>query len=245
MGILPLVKSKVNKKFKDQRFGMIGVSGIGKSGFWAQDPNALFLDTEGGLNAYGGINIAKIRSLTDAREAYRELLHLENQQKFPYSVIVIDTIDRLVDYANEETLNEAREKFKRIDIHSIHDVPEGGGWDRRRMKVSAFLNAIKDLPCATAYVGHLENKTIRRKGETDYNKHTISIGGKIGGDLLSWTDHTMCVESVRVGEKLVRTVFTLPTQSREAKSRGGMVPNGIRWVEDDKENYSNFRKLFE
>ena len=239
-----LDRSKVNKKFIDQRFGMIGPSGIGKSGFWTHEDKALFLDTEGGLNAYGGIIRWPIRDLNDMRDAYRQLVSYP-KDNFPFSVIIIDTIDRLVDYATDETLAEAREKFKRVDINTIHDVPEGGGWDRRRTKVSVILKELEKLPCAIAYIGHLENKTIRRKGETDYNKHTISIGGKIGGDLLAWTDHTMTIEAVRVGEKLVRTVFTLPTQSREAKSRGGMVPNAIRWGDNDKENYEKFRALFE
>ena len=69
-----LDRSKVNKKFIDQRFGMIGPSGIGKSGFWTHEDKALFLDTEGGLNAYGGIIRWPIRDLNDMRDAYRQLV---------------------------------------------------------------------------------------------------------------------------------------------------------------------------
>ena len=71
------------------------------------------------------------------------------------------------------------------------------------------------------------------------------MGGKLGTDLLGWTDHTLHVQAVQLGDKLKRTVFTKPTQSKEAKSRGGIIPDGWQWTDSDNENYNYFRGLFE
>ena len=73
---------------------------------------------------------------------------------------------------------------------------------------------------------------------------TISIGGSLGDDLLAFTDHTMHLESHRIGDRLQRVVHTMPTQSREAKSRGSMIPDNMKWGDNMAENYKVFRGLF-
>ena len=78
-----------------------------------------------------------------------------------------------------------------------------------------------------------------------YDRNTISIGGQLGETLLAWPDHILHVESLVRGDKIMRTVWTKPTQSREAKSRGGVIPNGWRWEDDDAVNYKKFRGLFQ
>lgn len=242
---LPENKSGIDKRFKSQKFLMIGASGIGKSGFWAQDPNAFFIEAEAGLNAYSLFKLPA-RTIQDVRQIYGLLKEKAEKGEFPYSVVVVDTIDKIVEYITEEVLNEARQFYtkKAGDIHTLFDIPEGGGWDRCRIKMKMLLNAFEKLPCATALIGHLENKTIRPKNQKEFSKDTISIGGKLGGDILAWADHTLNIQGIMQGENLIRTIFTKPTESRECKSRGGMLPEIINWVEDDKKNYEEFRKLF-
>ena len=110
--------------------------------------------------------------------------------------------------------------------------------------VSNFLDSCSNIfDCAIAYVSHLEVKRIEEENRK-YDKSTISIGGKVGGDLLGWTDHTLHIQAQLYGDKLLRTVYTKPTQSREAKSRGGIVPDNWKWVDNDKENWTKFRGLF-
>ena len=38
--------------------------------------------------------------------------------------------------------------------------------------------------------------------------------------------------------KLVRTVYTKPTKSREAKSRGGVIGDNWKWVDNDEDNFN-------
>lgn len=240
--IIPTTKSEVNTNFTSQRFGMLGLAGIGKSEFWAQDENALFLNTEGGLNALKVYSIP-IRSWQDLREAYGALKASADEGKFPYSVIVIDTIDRLIDYAQEEAVNRAKDFYKKMEINTIGDIPNGAGWFKQKEMVMSFLSKLELLPCAIAYIAHLDIKRIKET-TGEYDKATISVGGSLGDDLLAFTDHTLHIESHRIGDRIQRVVYTIPTQSREAKSRGGMIPSGMKWGDDTKSNYAEFRKLF-
>jgi len=240
--ILPVEKSKLNRNFKSQKFAMLGTSGIGKSTFWAQDENALFLETEAGLNHLEVYKVP-IRSWNDLREAYGLLYKSFQDNKLQYSVIVIDTIDRLIDYAQEEVIERAKEFYKKIEINTVGDIPNGMGWFKTKEIVNTFLTKLELLPSAVAYVSHLSIKRIT-DGSLSFDKSTISVGGQLGEDLLAWSDHTLHIETHLMGDKLIRKVWTKPTQSREAKSRGSVIPDGWKWTDDMKENYKYFRGLF-
>ena len=224
---------------------MLGASKIGKSEFWAQEDKALFIEAEAGLNF---LEVMKIptRSWEDIRNIYALLK--EQQQKggvFPYSLLVFDTVDRLLDLAEEEVLSRARDFYKNIanQINSISDIPNGGGWSKTRELVMGAINKFEEFPCAIALISHISTKRIE-EGARKYDKHTISLWSSMGNDILAWADHTLHIEAHMIGDKLTRTVYTIPTQSREAGSRGGIVPNGWAWTANAKENYTKLRQLF-
>lgn len=241
---LPTEKSKPDFRFSKQKIGIIGQSGIGKSAFLAQEDKALFLETEAGLNFLEVFKVP-VRSWADLRDVYAELKTAQQKGEFPYTMIVIDTIDRLVDLAEEEIVSKAKDFYKNVanQINSIGEIPNGGGWSKTRELVANFFNKLEGFDCAIAYIGHLATKRVE-EGMRKYDKHTISLWSSMGHDMLAWADCILHVESHMVGDKLVRTIYTRPTQSREAKSRGGAVPDGMKWSGDDKENWTQFRGLF-
>ena len=242
--VLPIKKSEKDMSYAKQKFGMIGAAGIGKSEFWAQDKDAFFIEAEQGLNF---LEVFKMpaRNFEDLRNIFALLKEAELSGKFPYSIVVIDTIDRIVDYAEEEIVTRAKSFYTKManEINTVGDIPNGAGWYKCKDLVMNFLNKLAELPCAIAYVGHLNQKTFK-DGVREVNKNTISIGGKLGLELLAWTDHTLHVEAHMMGDKLRRKVWTKPTQSKEAKSRGGVLPDGWEWKDDMKENYKYLRSIF-
>jgi len=242
--VLPTQKSKPNLDFINQKFLTIGASGIGKSNFWAQEDKALFIETEAGLN-FESVMKLPARSWNDIRDIYASLRQAEKDNKFPYSMIVIDTGDRLLDLAEEEIVNRAREFYKSIadQINTIGDIPNGGGWSKTRELMMNFINKMEQLPCALSIISHLSTKRVE-EGVRKYDKHTISLWAGMGNDMLAWADHILHVESQIVGDKMQRTVYTIPTQTREAKSRGGVIPNQWKWEADAKVNYAMLRKMF-
>lgn len=241
MVTLPTTRSGIDKSWDSQKFLMIGMAGIGKSDFWQHATNPLYIEAEAGLNFIDACKLP-VRNWSDVKEAVKAL---HGAKEFPYDLVVVDTIDRILTYAEEDVVNWGREKFSKSDIQSVRDIPNGTGWDVRRALLNKFLKAIEQLPCAKALVGHLEDKTIEEQGQKAFHKKTISIGGKIGGDILAWSDHTLHVSGMMMGDELNRTVYTKPTKSREAKSRGGVVKDGWKWGVDSKENFDKLRSQFE
>jgi hypothetical protein len=242
---LPTVKSKVSCNWNDQKFLMIGSSGIGKSTFWSFGKNVLYIETEAGLNFIEAYK-QPCRTWGQLGETLKDLLQAaKTPETFPYDAVVVDTIDRVVDLASEAALEWGRAKFTKSDIKTIGDIGQGTGWDIRRQNVDKVLKAIEVLPCAKVIIGHLESKKIEEDGAKGYDKSTISIGGKVGGDILAWSDHTLHVKGVMMGDQLKRTVYTKPTKSREAKSRGGIIKDGWTWSDNDEDNFNKLREQFD
>lgn len=244
MAVLPIEKSKINLDFKSQKIGILGQSGIGKSGFFAREDKAFFIEAEAGLN-FQSVYKMPARCWSDLREIYSALKEAEKGGAFPYTIIVIDTIDKIVDFAEEEIVTRGKEFYSKIanEINTISDLPNGAGWNKTRELVSSFMNKLEQLPCAIAFISHLSIKRIQ-DGVRTFDKSTISLWAGVGNDMLAWADHILHVDAHMIGDKLVRTVYTKPTQSREAKSRGGVIQDGIKWTEDEKENWNSFRKIF-
>jgi len=229
--------------WNQQKFLMIGASGIGKSDFWRHADGVAYIQSEAGLEFISAIK-NPVKSWADVHNLMAALMDAYKNNKFPYKCIVVDTIDRIVDYATDEAINWGRTKFTKQDIRVVGDIPNGAGWDVRRGLVDKFLRGLEVFPCAIALVGHLEVRKIEEDNVQAYDKNTISIGGKIGADILAWSDHTLHVKSRMQGDQLKRVVYTKPTTSREAKSRGGIIKDGWVWVDDSKANFDYLRSLF-
>lgn len=241
--VLPTKRSEIDKRYASQKFGMIGPPGIGKSEFWSYC-NGLFIQTENGLNHLEVMKI-KCSSWEDANGIYSELLKLAGKSEpFPYDTIIIDTIDNFVDLANEEAVNRGREKYPKIDINAVGDIPNGAGWAWATDLIKNYLGKLEELPCATAYIGHLEVKEVKEPTRS-IHKQTISIGGKMGAFLTAWVDHFLNVSGNYAGSELKRMVRTLPTATLDAKSRGGLIKDGWIWDKDSKKNWEGFRSIFE
>jgi len=246
--IIPIAKTEIDNKFSSQRFGILGLSGIGKSEFLSQEENAIFINTEKGLNGVRVFQI-EVKSWDDVREAYGYIATCFKDNKFPtkdnkpFSLVVVDTADRLIDLATEETVLRAKDFYKKIEINTISDIPNGSGWFKQREMVMGFFHKLELFPCAIAYIAHADIKRIKDIN-AEFDKSTISIGGQLGDSLLAWVDHILNIEAHRIGDRIQRICYTQPTQSREAKSRGGMIPNAMKWGDNTAENYKAFRALF-
>jgi len=240
---LPTKRSGISKDWKSQKFLMIGMAGIGKSDFWQHAENPLYIEAEAGLNFIDACKV-QCRGWNDVKEIITSLNNATKANEFNYDLLIVDTIDRILNYAEQETLDWAKAKYSKSNIMVISDIPNGAGWDIRRQLLNKFLKAIEPLPCAKALIGHVEDKQIEEMGQNQYHKQTISIGGKIGGDILAWSDHTLHIAGILMGDELKRTVYTKPTKSREAKSRGGIVRDGWKWSADSKDNFAKLREQF-
>lgn len=242
---LPTKKSAKDNRWVAQKFLMIGQSGLGKSSFWAQGDKTLFLECESGLNHLEVFKLP-IRGWGDFTEAGGSLMQAAQAGTMPYDTIVMDTVDRWIDYANEEVIARGKAKFSKVasDINTIGDIPNGAGWYMATELIGNYLGKLEKLGCAVVLIGHLATKEVKPAAGQSYHRETISIGGKMGEGLLAWSDHTLMLEGQRYGDQIKRTLRTRPTQTKEGKSRGDIVPDGMAWTGTIVENYQALRALF-
>lgn len=225
---------------------MLGDGKIGKSDFWSRGEKTLFLECEPGLNHLEVMSIP-CRAWGDVQNAGGLLYKAWAAKEFPYDTVVIDTGDRFVDFGNEEIIERAKEKYKAEvadKINSIGDIPNGSGWYWSTELIKNALSKFEQLPCAVVVICHVSKKEVKEPTRS-YHRDTISIGGQTGTSLIYWADHTLHVRARSAGDTIERNVRTKPTDTLEAGSRGGIVPDGMRWGKDMTENYKDFRKLFE
>ena len=241
---LPTEAIPASRVWVQQKFLMLGQAGIGKSEFWAQDPGAFFVDAEWNLN-HLAVKRLPCRSWEDLREILTLLYQAHQAGTFPYTTLVFDTYDRLVNYANEEVVSLARRKFAKAaeNIHTIGDVPEGVGWDMRKNLVMGMLQKIEQFPCAKVIIAHANNKEIKEPTRV-IHKDTINIGGQLGTDTLAWANHILHIRASLQGTTLQRKVYALPSETIEAKSHGGAVPDKWEWSLSSTENFGKLKGLF-
>lgn len=241
--VLPTEKRKIDNSWEQQKFLMLGQGGVGKSHFWSCGEKTLFLQTEPGLN-HLEVEAVVIQSWDDFIEAGSLLIKALQDGNLRWDTLVIDTVDNWVDMANEKVVQDGKAKFSKAEINGVGDIPNGAGWFQATNLISTYLRKLASLPMAIVLIGHHNQKKIKEPTR-EYDKSTISIGGNMGIQLLHWSDHTLYIEGKMVGDNLKRKVFTLPSQIREGKSRGGIVPDGWTWEDDMGLNYSKLRGLFD
>lgn len=241
--VLPTKKSEVDNRWVVQKTLMIGAPGCGKSTFWSFGDKTLYIQTEAGLNHLSVMKLS-VKSWGEWEETFSALNQAAIKGALPYDTIVIDTIDRLVDFANEEAVDRGRDKYKSAEINVVGDIPNGAGWSWVTDLLENTLSKLERLGCHIVVIGHLDRKEIKQPNNVSLHLQTISIGGKTGRAIASWADHLLNIETKMVGNNMQRVVRALPTAVVDAKSRGGVVKDGWVWESDDKKNYETFRKLF-
>lgn len=221
---------------------MIGQGKSGKSEFWAQGKKTVFIETESGLN-HLAVEKFPCRNWADIRNAVGRLIKAKDHPDFP-DTVVVDTMDRLVDRSSQEVVERGRAKFPKSEINGIGDVPNGNGWFWQQTMIKEFLGTMEQLPCALVLISHIKQQEVDEIVRK-YNRWTISIGGQTGTGILHFVDHTVMLQCQQQGDRLVRTLRTKPTSVYEAGSRGDIIPDGMKWGDNARENYLEFRKLFD
>lgn len=241
--VLPKAPSEVDTRWTSQKSLFIGPPGIGKSEFWSFDPKNLFIQCEAGLNH---LSVMKVPcySWADWESTVLALFEAKKKGEFIYETITIDTIDKLVDFANDEAVERGRSKYKSADINTVGDIPNGTGWSWSTALIESALSDLEKLQVHVVIIGHLERKEIKKPNNVSINLETIGIGGRTGRMLASWPDHFLNIEAGFKGSEMVRRVRSLPSGTVEAKSRGGLVPDGWIWDKNMKVNFDKFRGLF-
>lgn len=252
--VLPTKKTEVDKRWISQRLLMIGPPKVGKSKFFSFGDKTLYIQCEPGLKHLEVMKVVcnswdqELTTDDDGiisggfRQIVSMLISANNTGEFPYDTIVIDTVDRWVDYINDEVVERGKEKFKAASIYGIGDIPNGQGYSGAKDTANIALSKLSELPACIALIGHLASKEISLENNVKMTIQTIALSPSIGMSICSWADQILNIEG---GNKTGgRKVRSRPTGSIMAGSRGDLVPENMVWTEDGQSNYSKFRSLF-
>lgn len=243
---LPTQRTEVDRRWISQKIGLIGQGGVGKSTLAACDPTALFLDTDHNLTHLRVFKVP-IWSWNDFREAYVQLAELAAKKDvaFPYSTIVVDTADKLLEYAEEDTIQRAREKYKKDDIFTLADILDGRkGWSDASKTFLMGLDKLAALPTALILISHVKSVRVEEPLQK-YDKEAVSLWGQVGVKTSYFLSHILQIQAYHKGEHLVRKVYTLPSKAMDAKSHGGVIPNGWEMAMEMMVNWVAIRRLFQ
>ncbi len=242
---LPQAVTEPSRFWRDQKFIMLGPSKIGKTEFWAQaEDKSIFVRTEAGHNHIKHIGM-DCRSLSDFHSIYRKLSQANKAQIFPWETLIIDTGDRMLNLIDEDVVERGVSKFPNSEINGIGDIPNGSGWFWRTCEINHLLAMLEELPCAVVMIFHVNTEEREDVVGKKYKFDTINVGGKAGKSLLGWADHIIHMKTAMAGNDLVRKMVLKGTKNVEAGSRLKNMPSEVRWTTDSKQNYDNFRNLFE
>lgn len=150
---------------------------IGKTPLASQWPKPFVLDMEDGWDEFGGM-IAHPQNLDDVAQAMEAL---EGSYGNAYETLVIDTLDVVHDWLEQETLEEVGRKIKR-DLDAMGEAPEGLDWAISRKKTMGFLEACRVFARTTGknvvLIAH-STAVMAEKGTTTQKAMTIDFPGKL------------------------------------------------------------------
>ena len=210
MALLPVEKSKVRVNLSEQVVLIYGKPKIGKSTFCSKIDDALFIATEAGLNY---LEVAKVNCTS--WESFLEICAELAQGEHKYKVIIIDTIDNLVDYCSEYVC-------KREKINHPADYDYGRGWSMVTRELKVKLSKLANLPYGLIMVGHSKTEEVSSR-TAKYSKDTITVTGGNRAVILNMTDMILYVDYEVKDEKETRVIRTKPTRHYDAGDRSGKL----------------------
>ena len=234
------------KLWTRQKFITIGPSKSGKTKFWScAGDKAFWFRTEAGHNHVKTIG-ADVRDLKDFETWKTKLFQAKNSGIMPFDTIVIDTGDRLVDAITEDIIEKAKNKYTKMEINAIGEIPEGQGWYALKTAINLHLKQLEDLNCAININFHVGTDVLNEDGDSrkSYKKETINIGGKAGIALLAWSDSILHIRTGFVGDLQARKLVLRGSKTVEAGTRIKELPPSILWSDNDDDNFTKFRALF-
>lgn len=190
-----------------------GSPGSGKSTLACSAPNAVMIDTDGGVMRINGahqiptLQVTKWEEIVDAMEEVRQTPEIES--------VIIDTVGKMLSYMEEYIKRTAT--GKKIELNRDGSLSLKG-YGRRKQMFIDFIKSITTLGKNVIFVGHDKEET--RGDETVIRPE---VGGSSTNDLMKELDLVGYMEM----SGNIRTISFTPTDRFYAKNTcdmPGVIP---------------------
>jgi hypothetical protein len=232
MALIPKDKEPIVVSMDKQIFCIYGRPKIGKSTFCSYFEAGLFIATEPGLNH---LSVYKVN--VTSWEAFLEVCMELKAGNAQFKTVIIDTIDRLVDYCQEYVCR--REKI----LHPA-DYDYGKGWQMISQEFQRVLAKLALMPYGLVMIGHSKDREVKTKTQK-YDKVGLSISGSNSDVVTTMSDIILFMDEDVVNEKEVGIIRTKPSIYFEAGDRTKRLPEEIRYpLSDPKVAFDKINECF-
>lgn len=190
-----------------------GSPGSGKSTIACSAPNAVMIDTDGGVMRINGAHQVPTLQVTKWEEIVDAMTEVKNDPEI--SSVIIDTVGKMLNYMEEYIKRTA--SGKRIEVNRDGSLSLKGYGVRKNMFID-FIKGITTLGKNVIFVGHDKEET--RGDETVVRPE---VGGSSTNDLMKELDLVGYMEM----NGNVRTISFTPTDRYYAKNTcdmPGIIP---------------------
>ena len=195
---LPREPLPPNKKFPKTML-IYGKTKFGKTRILTQLPDNLIFDLEFGAETYECIRVTpkNYREFSDYAEALTASEH-------KYQFVTIDTIDRMVEWLEDQVAKGWNEKQKKVKEHyyvtSYSEIPYGQGYDLVRKKMRSWINFFRRNCKHLILVGHLKRTLIATDTSITLDEANLDLVGKLRN--LIFADMDLIALAFRKGNQL-------------------------------------------
>lgn len=211
---LPVERSKLITAIENQKFLIYGRPKIGKSTFCNEFPEPLFLATEPGLN-----HLECYKVIVNSWDKFLEAAGRIAEGKHKFKTIVIDTIDNLILYLNDEVCKD-------LGIEYIGDYKKFGAYHVVTSLLTEKINKLASLGYALVMTSHCKLVEVTSK-TSKFNKYTITPGGKNAEWLKGFVDYILFIDSKMEKDEEVRIIRCRSSKFWDAGGRDKNIPEEL------------------
>lgn len=244
--ITEIPESTITVDLAGKIIGLVGTNNVGKSYVSARlfPGQTLWLATEKGYNAQGGLRPYDIESWGDFRDAVSQLTTRNKKKREKvramYKCVVVDVADKLPNLCNAYIISQYNEKKSAkaqseggefTPITEIADIPFGGGYASLNKELDTQINKLALSGYCVVLIFHDEIRKIKDSRGKEYEfivpKNTFS---KAGNALKDIPDFMIYLESQGVdddGKPILSKGYCAQHKEFFARSRFTQCPETI------------------
>lgn len=216
---LPTQKSKPQFSMSNLSMLLYGAPKIGKSTFCSRAEDALFIATEPGLNHLETYNV-RVNSWSE----FLGVMALIAKRNHPFKMIVIDTVDKLCDFCEQELCTQN-------NVVSLSDFAFGKGYALYKNEMSRVFQKVFALNIGVILTSHAQLTDVDTP-QGRITRWTPTFPKRIQDVIIPMVDIIGFAQNVvslnEKGERVEERVLQTKTSSLwEAGDRTGRLPKTI------------------
>lgn len=196
---------------------LYGPPKVGKSTFAAGFPTPLIIDLEDGYRRIKCATPLKPNTLNEFRECFGMIRTRISEDKFPFETIVVDSLDVLNSWFEQEACRE-------LGIKQMGEGSWGSDWATARDKLLKVIDAFRALRKTIVLIGHSKMAIVE---QDSMRAKTCDLPGKLARFLTAKVENIGYCYGLKDKEGIKRVVSFEPYEELDAGCRNRALAGKI------------------